>query len=35
MTLSSLAPRKAVRTVTKKAKKKEHRRIATSTAALI
>jgi O-antigen ligase len=35
MTLSSLAPRKAVRTVIKKAKKKDRRRIATSTAALI
>jgi predicted membrane protein len=35
MTLSSLAPRKAARAVTKKAKKKDQRRIATSTAALI
>jgi hypothetical protein len=35
MTYSSLAPRKAVRTVTSKAKKKEKRRITTSTAALI
>jgi O-antigen ligase len=35
MTLSSHAPRKAVRTVIKKAKKKDRRRIATSTAALI
>jgi predicted membrane protein len=35
MTLSSLAPRKTARAVTKKAKKKDQRRIATSTAALI
>ena len=35
MTLRSVAPRKAVRTVTKKAKKKGQRRIATTAAALI
>ena len=35
MTLWNTAPRKAVRTVNKKAKKKEQRRIATSTAAMI
>lgn len=35
MTFSSMAPRKAVRTVTKKARKKAQRRITTSTAALI